>query len=94
MDRSSWVHSLGDSGFEHRFINGTVMKGARRRQNRKGAKTGDRTAIRTVATMDAPGYPAPFETAAGQAHGLTGVKPLLEGLESGTLAGDRASGSD
>ena len=33
-------------------------------------------------------------TVPGQAHGLTGTESLLEGLESGALAGDRAFDAD
>ena len=44
--------------------------------------------------MDALGYLVRFTILPGQAHDLTGVPELLDGLPFGTLVGDRAFDAD
>ena len=47
-----------------------------------------------MAVVDALGYLVRFVPLPGQAHDLTGVPDLLEGLPFGALVGDKASDAD
>ena len=49
---------------------------------------------KVVAVVDALGCPVRFTVLPGQAHDLTGVPELLDGLPFGTLVGDRAFDAD